>query len=121
MARIVIADNSPFMVGSLKFLLERIGHRVEETVNEKKSVLPVYQKVLPDIFFLDANMEFEGNEPVIRSVKALYPAARFILVTATGSEMPAAEIARTGASGQIKKPYDLKMIEEEVKRVLKAG
>lgn len=121
MARIMIADNSPFMIGSLKFLLERIGHKVDGTTNDKKSVLQTYQSARPDILFLDIAMEFEENESVIKAIKNFYPLARFVLVTSSASEMSASEIEKAGASGQIKKPYDISEIEEEVKRVIKAG
>ena len=76
---ILIAEDEPFIVESLKFLLERAGYNVL-TASDGRSVLEKLTIELPDLVVLDVMMEHITGFDVLKR-----PAQRSWHVTAEGA------------------------------------
>ena len=119
MAKILIVDDASFMRGSLKFIVENVGHEVVGTAQDGMEALNLYKKLKPELVTLDILMkEMDGIE-ALKAIMEEDPGARVIMVTALGQEEKKEEAQKIGAAGYIRKPFKREEITEEIERVLK--
>jgi two-component system, chemotaxis family, chemotaxis protein CheY len=114
--KILIAEDSQFMRGILKDILETAGYELIETKNGKEA-LDAFEKENPDLILLDMIMpEIDGVEVL----KKIGTKANIIVVSAVGQEKMVEEAKGLGAKDYIIKPFDDAKVLETVKRVLEA-
>lgn len=120
MTNIFIADNSLFMIGSLKFLLERMGHNVVDTASDAKEALEKTRQKMPQLLIMDiAFGEEAGCFSMMKTVRAELPGIKIILMVSSSNEARMDDAKSLGASGFIKKPFAYEDVEREIKRVIK--
>lgn len=114
MKRILIVDDSRTSRRVLKDILERAGYEIAgEAVNGKEAV-EMYGRLLPDIVTMDITMpEMDGIE-ALRQIRAGYPDAKVVMVTAAGQKEKMMEAVKIGAAEFVAKPF----IEEVVLEAL---
>ena len=118
MATIMIVDDSAFMRGSLKYIVESAGHNVVGTANDGKEALKLCRKLKPDIVTLDILMSGMDGLSALEAIKKESSGTKVIIVSALGQEEKQKEAYELGALGYIRKPFKQTEIVDEIRRVL---
>jgi CheY-like chemotaxis protein len=107
MSRILVVDDSPFMVRLVTYMLESAGY---ETVNAEngRMALDLIAKQPPDLVFLDTMMpEMDGLE-TLRAIRA-NPQTRdvpVLMLTAKANDDDYRLAKDAGADGYLTKPFN---------------
>ena len=118
MAKIMIVDDSAFMRGSLKYIIEKAGHSVVAMAKDGQEALELRRKLKPDIMTLDILMSGMDGISALEAIKKEGPGTKVIMVSALGQEETQEEARQLGASGYIRKPFQQKQITDEIERIL---
>ena len=103
MAEIVIIEDSRFMRGILREMLEKHGHSVQQATNGKLG-LELVAEVHPDCITLDIAMpELDGLE-VLRAIQERGIEAKTIVVSADVQQSTRESCLRFGADAFLNKP-----------------
>ncbi|MDC8447396.1 MAG: response regulator transcription factor [Nitrospira sp.] len=116
-ARILLADDHPLVLESVKQLLEP-DFLVVGTVQTGQQVLEQAQELQPDIVLLDANMPGMNGFEAARKLKALLPAVKIIFVTMLTEAIAVSEGFRAGAMGYVLKQDASDELHAAVKSVM---
>lgn len=118
MATVLIVDNASFMRSSLKYIMEQSGHNVLGMAGNGKDAIVQYQKLHPDLVTMDIIMEDMNGIEALKEIRQIDPEAKIIMITALGHEEKYEEAIKLGASGYIKKPFNIEEITREVARIV---
>lgn len=119
MARILVVDDSAFMRGSLKLILERAGHEVVGMAANGREGVELFTKLRPDVVTLDILMKEMDGISALKEIIKIGPAAKVVMLTAVGLESKQEEARNLGASGYIRKPFRQEDVVKEIERVIK--
>jgi len=120
-SRILVVEDEDNIAAALEFLILREGY-AHDRVASGAEALPRIRATHPDLVLLDVMLpELSGYEICrgIRSDPAL-AAVKVLMMTARGSAMERRKGLATGADGFIAKPFELKDLRAEVRRLLAA-
>jgi DNA-binding response OmpR family regulator len=116
--RILICDDEPMMVESIKALLSGGDYRLQST-NTPRHALTLIHAESPDLVILDVMMpEMTGFE-VLDAVDRERCNAAFIIVTGEASVDSAIKAIRKGADDYLRKPFEPEELIIRVENVLK--
>jgi DNA-binding NarL/FixJ family response regulator len=101
-ARILLGDDHPLVLESVKQLLEP-HFSVVGTAQNGQQVLEEAEKVRPDIVLLDANMPGMSGFETARKLKTLLPTVKIVFVTMLTEAIAVSEGFRAGAMGYVLK------------------
>jgi DNA-binding NarL/FixJ family response regulator len=101
-ARLLLADDHPLVLESMKQLLEP-EFSVVGTAQTGQQVLEEAEKLHPDIVLLDANMPGMSGFEAARKLKNLLPTVKIIFVTMLTEAIAVSEGFRAGAMGYVLK------------------
>ena len=118
MATILIVDDAAFMRGSLKYIVEGVGHSVVGMAKDGKEGLELTRELKPDIVTLDILMSGMDGISALEAIKKENSRTKVIMVTALGHEEKQKEAFKFGASRYIRKPFKQTEIVDEIRRVL---
>lgn len=119
MAKILIADDSAFMRGSMKLIFEKAGHEVVGLAANGREAVELFTKLRPDITTLDILMKEMDGISALKEIIKKGPTAKVIMITAVGMESKQEEARNLGASGYIRKPFRQEDVIKEIERVIK--
>lgn len=120
--RVLIVEDEDNIALALDYVLTREGYE-HERVSNGADALPRIRETAPDLVLLDVMLpEVSGYEicqnvrmdPGLKDVKIL-------MMTARGSAMERRKGLALGADGFIAKPFELKELRDEVRRLLEPG
>jgi len=120
MAKILIIENSIFMKGSLKYLLEQAKHNIVGVATNQEEALRMFEQYHPDITTCDLLMRGEDGMPIIRALLAKHPDNKIVAVWVSGLETKIEEAKQAGVAGILEKPYKFEELTKEIERVLNA-
>ncbi|BFU90571.1 MAG: LuxR family response regulator [Nitrospira sp.] len=115
--RILLADDHPLVLESVKQLLEP-DFLVVGTAQTGQQVLEEAQKVQPDIVLLDASMPGMSGFEAARRLKTLLPTIKIIFVTMLTEAVAVSEGFRAGAMGYVLKQDASDELHAAVKSVM---
>jgi DNA-binding NarL/FixJ family response regulator len=104
--KILIADDHPMIVDSLRCLLEDHGHEVVATANNGATAVSAATSMKPDIALLDISMPVMNGIDATRKIIANAPGTKVVLLTGNDDERLFVTALDAGASGYLLK--DLK-------------
>ena len=104
--RVLIADDEESLRFVLRQLLEREGCAVDEAQDGQEAVAMARQKGY-DLYLLDMKMPRLDGLAALREIRAMYPDALAVMITAVGSQRWAAEALRVGAYDTFGKPFNI--------------
>ena len=116
-ARILLGDDHPLVLESVKQLLEP-DFSVVGTAQTGQQVLEAAQKLQPDIVLLVANMPGMNGFEAARRLKALLPTVKIIFVTMLTEAIAVSEGFRAGAMGYVLKQDASDELHAAVKSVM---
>ncbi len=116
---ILVADDEPYVLRSLEFILKKEGYRVL-TATDGQEALDKIRSELPDLVFLDIQMPRMDGNAVCQSLRQ-DPATRdlhIIMITAKGQEADRLEALGSGADEFVTKPYSPRKLLDRVREIL---
>jgi len=117
MGRILIADDHDALRRALARALTEAGHQVDEAPNGNFAIARLHEGSF-DVVLSDLKMGGSDGLDVLRSSKALHPAAAVILMTAFGSVGTAVEAMKIGAFDYVQKPFEIEEMELKIEKAL---
>ena len=117
--KLLIAEDEPVIVESLKFLFEREGYTVG-IATDGRQALEQLQSLSPDILVLDAMMRHINGFDVLKTLRADTngPQPKVLMLTAKGQEKDRQLALELGADAYIAKPYANRDVLETVRKLL---
>jgi DNA-binding response OmpR family regulator len=105
--RIVVADDNPDIVASLRLLLEEDGHAVKGVPNGQQALIAV-RDFGADVLLLDIGMPDMTGFAVAHTLRERYGSAKPVLIAITGRDSGSDRaLARSmGFDHYVAKPYD---------------
>ncbi|MCE7871023.1 response regulator [bacterium CPR1] len=116
---ILVADDEPFVLRSLEFILKKEGYRVLTAVDG----LEALEKALadrPDLLLLDIQMPRMDGNSVCRQLRD-HPERKdvyIVMITAKGQEADRLNSLESGANEYITKPFSPRKVITRVKEIL---
>ena len=122
MARVLIVDDSPTQLLSLKRIVEKLGHAAI-TAQDGAAGVEIARRDNPDLILMDVVMPnlngFQATRTIARDVKTKH--IPVILVTTKGQETDKVWGMRQGAKAYVTKPIDEKELAQTIKSILPVG
>jgi DNA-binding response OmpR family regulator len=118
--RVLAVDDESLIRMSLKIALAREGYEVD-TASSGGEAMGLLDRFRYDLVLLDLRLPDVSGIEVLRYARRLDPEVKVLLVTASTHGPAAAEATREGAVGVVSKPFTLKAIAAETRRVIGAS
>lgn len=117
--RILIADDEPYILRSLSFVLQKEGFEVE-TACDGEEALEKVRQFKPKILFLDIMMPLEDGYEVCEELKSAPDTKDIyvIMLTAKGQIIDKKRGLEVGADEYITKPFSPREIVNKVKEII---
>lgn len=119
-AKILIAEDEPFIVESLRFLLEHSGHSVLAAGTGSEAMRAI-EDDQPDMLILDIMLPETNGFDVLRQIRAREALAKMpvMVLTAKGQEADRRRMMELGANDFVTKPFSNKDLLERIDRLLR--
>lgn len=120
--RILIAEDEPFILESLNFLLGREGYQLV-TVQDGAKVLATVERERPDLIVLDAMLPGRDGFAILGELRASAFGARtsVLVLTAKGQEADRRRMMALGADAFVTKPFANRDLLAEIAGLLDRG
>lgn len=120
--RVLVVEDEDNIALALDFLMEREGYD-HDRVADGGAALPKIRAMRPDLVVLDVMLPGVSGYDICRDVRG-DPALRevkILMMTARGSSVERRRGQAIGADGFITKPFELKELRQEMRRLLADG
>ena len=108
MARILLVDDSAFLVKQIREFLETEGHEVVAEGHDGLEGIDLYLEHRPDLMLLDITMPNKDGRQCLEEVMCADPDARAIIVSAIKDRKMIMSCLSLGARGFVEKPLKFK-------------
>ena len=119
-ARVLVVDDDPSFLELLQFNLSRIGYRCR-CVPDAQDVLEQLAGNEFDVVLLDLLLPGRSGLEAIRLIRESFPNLPLIGMTCSESRTLAVDAYRYGATGFLRKPFELTMLEDTLRRSVQLG
>jgi NtrC-family two-component system response regulator AlgB len=116
-AKVLVVDDEPNILKTIKIGLEAIGLSVDGFLNPTDAVEQIEEDKY-DIAFIDLMMQPIDGMQVLKEIRAKSPMTTAVIITAHGSIDSAVEAIKAGAFDFLQKPFDLKELQLFTEKVL---
>lgn len=120
--RVLVVEDDDNIALALEFLMTREGYD-HARVADGAEALPRIRALRPDLVLLDVMLPGASGYEICQGVR-LDPAlaeVKVLMMTARGSAVEKRKGLAIGADGFITKPFELKELRQEVRRLLTSG
>jgi two-component system, OmpR family, phosphate regulon response regulator PhoB len=120
--RILVIEDEDNIALALDFLMTREGY-VQDRIASGAGALERIRATLPDLVLLDVMLPEVSGYEICQSIR-MDPALahiKILMMTARGSALERRKGLAMGADGFIAKPFELKELRAEVRRLLDPG
>ncbi|MFZ9199322.1 MAG: response regulator transcription factor [Paracoccaceae bacterium] len=120
--RVLVVEDEDNIALALDFLMTREGYD-HSRVADGAEALPRIRATHPDLVLLDVMLPGASGYEICQGVRLDPDLAdvKILMMTARGSAIERRKGLAIGADGFITKPFELKELREEVRRLLDAG
>ena len=118
MANILIIDDSRTSRKILRGIFEEDGHTIVGEAKDGEEGCEMYAQLRPDIATMDITMPKLDGVEALKKIKADFPDAKVVMVTAAGQKHNMLEAVQNGASEFLTKPFDVAQIKETIKKLI---
>jgi putative two-component system response regulator len=107
-AKILIVDDEPMSIRLLGKILAKAGYANVTPVTDSRQVLPLYQKIQPDLLILDLCMPHLDGFGVMDQLRSLTGDVYLPIIVISSEEHPERKhkALKSGAKDFLNKPYD---------------
>lgn len=118
-AEILVVEDEDNIAIALNYLLTREGYN-QTRIATGEGAVELIRKSKPDLVLLDVMLPVVSGYEICQSVRADpdCKGVRILMMTARGSAMERRKGLAMGADGFISKPFELKELREEVRKIL---
>lgn len=116
---LVVDDDGPILALMRNLLREFGFHAV--TVTDGEMALDAAQRQRPSLVLLDRHMPGMSGDEVVRQLRALPGFDRLPILILSGEPLSREELATLGADGSVQKPFDIKVLIDNIRRHLETG
>ena len=118
--RLLVTDDALIVREIIKDTAQQAGYEiVGEATNGQEAAL-LYEQLRPDLVTLDLVMpEFDGLY-ALRTIRAAFPEARIVMVSALDQKTVLKDAFRLGATDFVVKPFDRRQLIDTLDRALAA-
>ena len=117
-ARVLIVDDEPNIVTSLRFLMEREGYMVE-VAGDGRQALQTIRTFEPDLVLLDVAMPHLDGFAVAQRIRAESDRrVAVMMLTAKSQDAERAKGVALGADAYVTKPFSTRELVADVRRLL---
>ena len=116
MAKILVVDDAAFMRITLRKILEKAGHEIEEAVDGADGV-EKYKSIKPDVVTMDITMPNKDGIQAAGEIKEFDSNARIIMCTAMGQQTMVRQAVEVGITDFIVKPFSPARLIEKVEEI----
>jgi DNA-binding response OmpR family regulator len=116
---VLVADDEPNIVLSLKFLMNQAGFDVRVARNGEEALAEIEQRV-PDLILLDVMMPKKDGYEVCQTIREHpdWKGMKIVMLTAKGREVEREKGMALGADDYITKPFSTREVVERVRQLL---
>ena len=120
--RVLVVEDEDNIALALDFLMTREGYD-HSRVADGAEALPRIRATHPDLVLLDVMLPGASGYEICQGVRLdpILADVKILMMTARGSSIERRKGLAIGADGFITKPFELKELREEVRRLLDAG
>jgi DNA-binding response OmpR family regulator len=119
--KVLIADDEPNIVVSLRFLMKKSGYETS-VARDGDEALAEVERFRPDLVLLDAMMPRRDGFDVCRQLRASgWADLKIVMLTAKGREAEVAKGLDVGADAYVTKPFSTRDLVETVGRLIAGG
>ena len=120
MARVLIVDDSSFILTQLSQILVKGGHSVAGTAADGEQAMAFLagNSAAVDIVTLDVTMPGAGGIEVLRLIRTSYPHIACLVVTGIGKKETVIETRELGAAGYLIKPLSSAKVLARIDEIL---
>ena len=117
--RILIAEDEPYIVESLTFLLSREGHQVT-AVGDGAAVLPAIASIKPDLLILDIMLPTSNGFEILSGIRSTAGLRNLpvLVLTAKGQDADRRRMTDLGVDDFVTKPFSNHDLIDRVARLL---
>ncbi len=115
--RVLAVDDESLIRMSLRIALAREGYDVD-TASSGVEAMGLLDRYSYDLVLLDLRLPDVSGMEVLRYARRLYPGVKVLLVTASTNAPTPVEAEMEGAAGVVAKPFTLRAIAAETRRVI---
>lgn len=120
-AKVLIVDDEPNIVISLKFLMDKSGFQTS-VARDGNAALEEVERFRPDLLLLDVNMPHRDGYEVCQLLRASgWTDLKIVMLTAKGREAEITKGLEVGADAYVTKPFSTRELVEQVKGLLGGG
>ncbi|MBN2406362.1 MAG: response regulator [Elusimicrobia bacterium] len=120
MTKVLIVDDTPFLLKIAQKTLQEKGYEVA-TATDGKGCLEAVEREKPDVILMDAEMPVMDGWEACAALKAKDEVKNIPVIMCTGddSQEYKDKARNIGAAGFVVKPYTAEFLVEKIKEVLK--
>ena len=119
--RILVVDDSMFMRGMLRGILEENGYIVIGEAENGMEALQKYVELKPDLVTMDIKMPDMTGLEAVKAIRQVDGNARIIMCSAMGQNAMVMEAIKNGALDFIIKPFKASTVLEAIRRCSTIG
>jgi DNA-binding response OmpR family regulator len=120
-AKVLIVDDEPNIVTSLRFLMTKNGFETS-VARDGEEALAEVERFRPDLVLLDAMMPVRDGYEVCQQLRASgWTELKIIMLTAKGRDTEVAKGLAVGADAYVTKPFSTRELVEQVSQLLGGG
>ena len=119
--RILIAEDEPYIVESLTFLLSREGHEVS-AIGDGAAVLPAINRLKPDLLILDIMLPTSNGFEILSGIRRSDALKQLpvLVLSAKGQDADRKRMSDLGVDDFVTKPFSNHDLVSRVASLLKA-
>lgn len=117
--KILVVDDALFMRTILKDILQSNGFTNILEAGDGAAAIDAYRKNRPDLVTMDINMPGTDGIQALKSIIAIDPTAKIIMVTSVEQKQIVQEAIKVGAKDYVVKPFDRAMVAAVLSRVMR--
>jgi len=121
MAKILIVDDEPAIIGVLKVLVTGMGHEAVACLSVPTAIEVLEGEAAVDLILSDLRMNPDSGFDLLKTVKQRWPSIPVILITAFLSDENLREAKRLGAFAGLRKPFQVGPLRAQITAALTGG
>ena len=114
--RVVLVDDHGLFRSGVRAELGREVQVVGEA-DDVQPAIDLIASVQPDVVLLDVHLPGGGGQAVVQAIKPLYPAVRFLALSASDAPEDVIAVIRAGARGYVTKTISTAELADAIRRV----
>lgn len=115
--RVLVVDDAMFMRRMISDILKKSGYEVVAEAGDGQNAHKKYQEFKPDIVTMDITMAPVNGIEGVKLIRAEFPDAKILMVSAMGQQNMIVEAITAGAKGFIVKPFNKEKVLEELSKL----